>query len=53
MASVVQNVDSAIQLLNNWGLMGEALINKRILSTSSLTKCMEISLENLFLDNGA
>ena len=33
--------------------MGKALIYKQILSTYSLRKCMEISLENLYLDIGA
>ena len=30
-----------------------ALIFKQILSTNSLRKCMEISLENLYVDIGA
>ena len=30
--------------------MGKALIYKQILSTYSLRKCMEISLENLYVD---
>jgi len=30
--------------------MGKALISKQIPSTNSLRKCMEISLENLYLD---
>ena len=34
-------------------LMGKALISKQILQTNSLRKCMEISLENLYLDIGA
>ena len=33
--------------------MGNSLISKQILSTNSLRKCMEISLENLDLDFGA
>ena len=33
--------------------MGKALIYKQILFTSSLRKCMQISLENLYLDIGA
>ena len=33
--------------------MGKALISKQILSTDSFRKCMEISLENLYLDIGA
>ena len=33
--------------------MGKALIGKQILSTNSLSKCMEISLENLYVDIGA
>ena len=32
--------------------MGKALISKQILSTNSLRKCIEISLENLYLDIG-
>ena len=34
-------------------LMGKALIYKQILLTNSSRKCMEISLENLYLDIGA
>ena len=41
---------SANRPSNNWALMGKALIRKQILSTNSLRKCMEISLENLYLD---
>ena len=33
--------------------MGKALIYKQIILTNSLGKCMEISLENLFVDIGA
>ena len=33
--------------------MENALIFKQILSTNSFKKCMEISLENLYLDVGA
>ena len=33
--------------------MGNALIFKQILPTNSLRKCVEISLENLYLDIGA
>ena len=33
--------------------MGKALIDKQILSTNSLSKCMEISLENLYVGIGA
>ena len=33
--------------------MGKALISKQIFSTDSLRKCMEISLENLYLGIGA
>ena len=33
--------------------MGKTLISKQILSTNSLSKCMEISLENLYVDIGA
>ena len=33
--------------------MANALISKQIFSTISLRKCMEISLENLYLDIGA
>ena len=33
--------------------METALIFKQILSTNSLRKCMEISLENLYVDIGA
>ena len=33
--------------------MGNVLIFKQILPTNSLRKCMEISLENLYLDIGA
>ena len=33
--------------------MGKALIYKQILLTNSLGKCMEISLENLYLTIGA
>ena len=43
----------AIQRLNNRGLMGKGLIYKQILLTNSLGKCMEISLENLYLTIGA
>ena len=43
---------SANRPLNNWALMGKALIRKQILSTNSLRKCIEISLENLYLDIG-
>ena len=37
----------------NRALMGKALIYKQILLTNSSRKCMEISLENLYLDIGA
>ena len=43
-------MDSAIQHLNNPGLMIEALIYKQILLTIFSRKCMKISLENLYLD---
>ena len=43
-------MDSAIQHLNNPGLMIEALIYKHILLTIFSRKCMKISLENLYLD---
>ena len=33
--------------------MGNILISKQILSTNSLRKCVEISLQNLCLDIGA
>ena len=33
--------------------MGNVLIFKQILPTNSVRKCMEISLENLYLDIGA
>ena len=33
--------------------MGKALIYKQILLTNSCKKCMEISLESLYLDTGA
>ena len=33
--------------------MGKALIGKQILSTNSLSNCMEIGLENLYVDIGA
>ena len=33
--------------------MGKALIGKQILSTNYLSKCMEISLENLYVGIGA
>ena len=32
--------------------MGKSLIYKQILLTNSFRKCMEISLENLYLDLG-
>ena len=33
--------------------MGKVLISKQILSANSLRKCMEITLQNLYLDIGA
>ena len=45
---VIYPMDSAIQRLNNPGLMGKALIYKQILLTNSSRKCME----NLYLDIG-
>ena len=38
---------------NEWSLGENALIFEQILSTNSVRKCMEISLENLYVDPGA
>ena len=38
---------------NEWSLRENALIFEQILSTNSVRKCMEISLENLYVDSGA
>ena len=39
--------------INKWSQREKSLIFYQILSTNFLTKCMEISLENLYVDIGA
>ena len=46
------SIDKLWELIK-WSPERNALIYHQILSTNSLRKCMEISLENLYVDSGA
>ena len=48
-----QSRDNIVRINEMTTWWGKVLISKQILSANSLRKCMEISLQNLYLDIGA